>query len=513
MNGEHDIVNYLLVERNRIVYTGTVKPEGNYVEVDLNGKHVYPCLIDGHTHMLLTIATMAMGFNACEITANGVEPHDIRGIEQRVREYASKQKSNAVIAINNYIKSAIDERRMPTKDELDDWTDGRATVIYNIDGHSTSLSSKMLELIGIDPKDHNGVLSGEENERAQGRIIDILGGMITPSMLAKGVANFHNYCAEYGIGMVAALEGNGDSEKDSTTGLIVRLAQHFDLDVRVYLQYCDYNRVKRFEKFLKNKRVGGCGDWELDGSIGSHTASMEVPFIDDGNTEECYFTQDEIDKTVKQFVENDYQVAAHAIGTKAIKRLLIALNKTGSDRLHRVEHCEFIDDEGLELLKQGNYAVMMQPGYAWIDKRYLHTYEAHLPKSILDIVKLKSIGEIALLCGSSDSPVQDMDPYLQMRGMVDFYNPNESISIYEAMRAYTINPAKAMMEEKDRGTLEVGKLANFFTTSHDIFNLKPEELSLVRSEGTYYGGKLYRKQSGTISGMLKMILRNRKKLI
>lgn len=155
-------------------------------KVDLQGKHVYPCLIDGHTHMLLTIAVMAMGFNACEITKDGVEPHTVAGVEARVRDYAAKQKKNAVIAINNYICTAIDERRMPTREELDDWGGGRAMVIYNIDGHSTSLSSAMLKKIGIDPEGHSGVLTGEDNERAQGRIIDVVGGAISLPTLARG---------------------------------------------------------------------------------------------------------------------------------------------------------------------------------------------------------------------------------------------------------------------------------------------------------------------------------------
>lgn len=152
-------------------------------------------------------------------------------------------------------------------------------------------------------------------------------------------------------------------------------------------------------------------------------------------------------------------LAAYISGSEEI---LAALNKTTSGRLHRIEHCEFHNDESLEELKKLRYAVMMQPGYAWIDKRYLNTYTQFLPQEIVDRLRFKTLYDAGVcLCGSSDSPVQAMDPWLQMLGMVDFYNPEESITPYEAFRCYTLNPARAILEEDERGTLEVGKAADF----------------------------------------------------
>ena len=513
MKSEDDLANYMVVSDGKITSIGHGEPDSLQIQskIDLEGKHVYPCLIDAHVHLLLTVAVMAMGFNACEITPSGVEPHTVEGVGKRVREYAAKQDKNAVIALNNYILTAIDERRMPTKEELDDWAGGRAIVIYNIDGHSTSLSTKMLEMVGIDPSTSNGILQGEENERTQGRIIDIVGNSISLGTLAKGVANLHNYCAEYGINIVGALEGNGDSEKDTTTKLIIQLARRFDLGVRLYLQYTDINRVRPFAKYMKNIRVGGCGDWEMDGATGSHSSAFRVPFKDTGKTAPCYFNQDEVDVLVKTFADEGYQIASHAIGECAIEQLLNSLDKTDNGRFHRIEHCEFHDDAAFDRLAKGRYAVMMQPGYAWIDKRYLHTYEQFLPEEICRRLKFKSLYDAGIcLCGSSDSPVQDMDPYLQMLGMTQFYNEEESITPYEAMCTYTKNAARAIEEEDEYGTLEIGKVADFFTADKDFFKLKPEEITGFRPVQTFYGGKAYVKKKGTIAELVKMFLRKPK---
>ena len=507
-----DTFRYMTVDRGRIAGTYNSRPEGSYQEIDLGGRHVYPCLIDGHTHLLLTVSVLAMGFNICEIGSDGVEPRTMAGIEKRLRDYAAGQKPGAIIACNNYILTAIDQGRLPDRHELDEWCGGRPVVIYNIDGHSTALSTAMLRLCGLDEKG-SGVLTGEENERAQGRILDKLSSMMSLSRLAKGIANFQNSCASYGICMVGALEGQGDSPDDSTTKLIMQLARHFDVDVRMYLQYKDLERVSKFRKYMARPRLGGCGDWEMDGSNGSHSAAFSKPYKDSGELAGCYYKQEEVDALCRRADEAGYQIASHAIGDCAIDMLVSALEKCGSDTFHRIEHAEFMSDEAFKKISSGRWALMMQPGYSWIDKLYLHTYEQFLPCGMEEKMRLKSLVDAGLcVCGSSDSPVQDLDPWLQMLGMMQFYNESESIGAFEAFRCYTMNAARAMLEEENYGSLEAGKYASFFTAGEDIFTFSPEKLVAFRPEETYYKGEKYKAKSGSLSELAAMMLKKAKKI-
>ena len=505
---ESDCFSFMTTSDGIITGTYSERPDGHFdKEVSLGGHHVYPCLIDAHVHLLFTIVSMAMGFKVCEITGQGIQPGNIAGVEKKIRAYAASQKKNAVIAASNYVLTAIDERRMPTKNELDDWAGGRPIVVYNIDGHTTALSTAMLKLVGLDPDGNDGVLSGETNERIQGKLTDVVSNAVKLSDLARGIAMFQNSCADYGITLVGALEGNGDSPEDKGTALLVKLARHFDIGVRVYFQYKDINRAQSFAKYQKYLRIGGCGDWEMDGATGAHSAAFHTPYIDTGKTSPCYYTQEEVDKLVMEADIKGYQIASHAIGEVAIEQLISALNKTKSGRLHRIEHCEFHSDDSFEELKKCRYAVVMQPGYAWIDKRYLNTYTQFLPPEIIDRMKYKSLYDAGVcLCGSSDSPVQDMDPFLQMLGMTDFYNPEESITPYEAFRTYTINPARALLEEDSYGTLEPCKHADFFISDQDFFSMTPESISNFRPSMTYYGGVPYKKKTGTLAELLKMML-------
>lgn len=505
---EQETFRYLVEENGRIIALTNDRQTDCDKVVDLGGGHAYPCLIDSHVHLLYTIVVAAMGFDVCTISGNEVVPHNIAGIEMRLREFAAAKKPGEMVIANNYILSAMDELRLPTKDELDDWCGGRAAVVYTIDGHASALSSAMLRKIGIDPAGHNGVLMGEAHERVQGKLTDVISGAVTPAILARGIANTENFCAAHGISHIGALEGYGDSPRDLPTVLMTHLARHMGIQVRMYYQYFDVDRVAKFRKYQLHPRLGGCGDWEMDGATGAHSAAFNTPYRDTGKTSPCYYSQEQVNENVRKADELGYQIASHAIGECAIDRITDALLQTKSGRFHRVEHGEFFNDAAFERYKSGRFAVVMQPGYAWIDKRFLHSYEQFLAPEIVNRLKFGSLYRAGVcVCGSTDSPVQSMDPFLQMVGMVDFYHPAESVSTYEAFRCYTINPARALLEEDDIGTLEVGKIANFFVSDEHLFSLNAEQLNRYRPRATYYGGRKWTQKKGTVCELLRMMLK------
>lgn len=504
---ETETFSSMLVENGRIAELDPKDVKGAKV-VSLGGLHVYPCLIDGHLHLLQTIVA-STGFTVCTIENGRIEPETMAGVEEKIRAFAATQPKDGIIVGASYIITGIKERRLPSRQELDDWCGGRPVIIYSIDGHASALSSATLKKLGIETEGHSGVLMGEAHERIQGRLTDLIAGSVTPSVIAHGVANFHNACARYGISCVGALEGNGDSEKDPTTKLIVQLARRFSVAVRFYFQYINPDKAQPLTRYQKHPRIGGCGDWEMDGAVGAHTAAFLSPYHDTGETAPTYYTQEFMDKTAADANSRGMQIASHAIGTAAIDRILNALNSIEKPCCrHRIEHCEFASDEALDSIAQHGYAVMLQPGYSWIDKRFLHTYEQYLPDEILDMLSMKKLLDKGILaCGSSDSPVQDMDPWLQMMGMTEFYKESESITPYEAFRCYTRNPAIAMLEEDERGALLPGLVADFFTADRNIFELSPEELGSFRPTATYYGGKKAKEWRGTLPELLGMMLR------
>lgn len=509
LRDEEECYEYMGVIDGRISYLGNTNP-GNYLhEVSLDGMHVFPALVDSHLHLLYTMVLAASSFVLCEIGEDGIRPDSLDGIRERVTRRAALCGPDEILVGNQYIPSGIREKRLPNREELDAWTGGKKIVIYSIDGHSSAMSTAMLNALGIIREGHSGILSGKDHEFIQGKVMDLIGKSITPGKLARGIANFTNQCIDYGIGTVCAMDGNGDVPEDPLTVLLAKIAGRMDIGVRLYPQFMDLKQAGKFRKYQRRPRVGGCGVWEMDGSVGSHSAAFYQPYRDTGAQGACYYTQSEVSEKLQKAQDAGYQISCHAIGEAAIDRVLAGYEQMQIKRMHRIDHFEFPTAEAVEKVSRMNLALTVQPGFSWIDKRYLKSYEQNLPSDLVrQQIPLKTLTERGVcICGSSDSPVQEINPYVQMLGMVDFYLPEESLTMYQALRTYTVNAAEMLGEAEERGTLEVGKRADFMVLKENLLRMEPASLSGVRTEGLYLNGKKKKKKKGTVIELAAMFLK------
>jgi len=497
-----DVHHSMTVEAG-IITAFDEEPSKHRSVVDLQGLHVYPALIDAHLHMMETIALSSVGVPLCSFGQNRVEPHDLAGIEEKIRTHASKQKPGSLMVFSNYISAAMTERRLPTCYELDEWTGGGRVWVLNLDGHSSSCSTALLTALNLDEVAPDGILTGHTHDANLSSISDYLASSITPAILAQGIADFCNESASFGIGTICALVGNDASEHDTVTRLIAYLAQRFPLDVRLFPQYMDEKKLNAVLRCMGKKRVGGCLTWELDGSIGSRNAAFARPYKD-GTQGSLYFEDEVIAKQISKYAEKDFFVTVHAIGDLAIAQLVGILETVKGT--HRIDHCEFPSKEIRPRIYALKPFVTIQPGYAWIDKRYMHGYEHFLDEDIVQQqIPLKDFAEHeVLLCGSSDAPVQSVDPFLQMRGMREFYVEEQSLSAFEALKSYTANGGLMLGEKK--GLLCPGYEASFFTTERDLLTIEPSGLENMRAESLYLRGKRYKPLSRSLATLAQMAL-------
>ena len=503
--------------------------------VDMGGRHVFPALIDSHLHLMDAVALRAMGTPMCALVDGRIEPHDLAGVRARVRDYAAGVPRGSLLAFTDYMPSVVDEGRFPTRRELDEWSDGGLVWLMNMDGHSSSCSTALLEEAGLLGRvADDGVLRGADHDANLGRLTECLSGHLTPGALARGIAGFCNECASLGIGTVCALEGSDDVERDRIGELTALLAQRLPIDVRLYPQYMDERKVAAVARRMAVPRVGGCVKWELDGSVGSRTAAFDAPY-DDGTVAGTYFGDEELERTVRSFAQRGFQVTAHAIGEKAIDQLLGVYGRMAQEEArsagmdaggdagaasgagcdagaaspgafpsafvddgfghhlrHRIDHCEFPSAAAVAKLGELRPFVTVQPGYAWFDKRYLHSYERHLaPEKRAQEIPLRTLARAGVpLLGSSDAPVQSIDPFAQMRGMCEAYDEAESLSPFEALRTYTANGGAALGERK--GLLREGFEASFFAIERDLCALRAHEFEGLHAEALYLRGRRYR---------------------
>jgi len=211
-----------------------------------------------------------------------------------------------------------------------------------------------------------------------------------------------------------------------------------------------------------------------------------------------------------------FQISSHAIGPRAIEPLLTALEKTGTGntRGHRIEHFEFPTPDQARRAVDAGIFLVPQPGWTWMDHQYQKSYEYRLTREqILGQIPLRDIvSKGGIICGGSDSPVQDPNPLTQIRGMCDFPVPGQSISRFQAVRAYTLNSARAGFDGDDRGSLVLGKTADFLVLSRDIMD-GAVSIDDIRVDQVYMGGRLVPETGLAPSSLLKRILFSRREKI
>ena len=172
MESEEAVASAMLVENGRIqILDPTPEQAKGARVVSLAGRHVYPCLIDGHVHLLYTVVLLAAGFDVCRIADGKVLPEDLEGVEREIRAFAGTKAPDEIVVGNQYIMTAIREHRLPSREELDDWCGGRAAVIYTIDGHASALSTADAgKSWGLTPEGTAGCWQGRRTSAFRGEL-------------------------------------------------------------------------------------------------------------------------------------------------------------------------------------------------------------------------------------------------------------------------------------------------------------------------------------------------------
>jgi len=511
MEAEGQVFYAMGVQEGKIagLYQGNELPEAAE-SIDIQGAYVLPGFIDSHLHLLNTINARGIAVNISHVVNGRLEPHDLKSVETLIRQAAAEAQD--ILVGNHYIIAAMEEARLPNRFELDAWAPGLDVVIYSMDLHSGSYSTSVLKALGIDPTDHDGILKGAEFEFNQGRVADFIAAKQEPRHQARGIAAFVNEAASYGITCVCALDGNDDSPEDLPTKAMVKYAGKLPIEVRLFVQYADPCKAACYQPYMVRKRLGGCGSWEMDGSIGSRSAAFKTHYRNEpDNFGHCYYSYEKCREMVRQGLLAGYQITVHAIGTEAIEEILQVFEELlppgGDGRRHRIDHFEFPTMDQVKRAAALNLVVTVQPGYTWFDSCYQRSYEKFLePAIIARQVPLAALFDAGIIvCGGSDCPVQEINPFLQIQGMVDFPIPEQSLSMYQAISTYTKNGAYALHEETCRGTLAPGKVADFMVLEKDPFSCPKDFVYQLKPSATYIAGEIFSPMDGTVDELNRLL--------
>ena len=497
----------------KIVALGTfeeVKTQvgNNYTLVDLNGLTLLPGFIDCHLHPIL--------FVFYQVSPDVSEVTSLHELKNALKMAVKGKPNDKLIIALNLSEEKLEVPVLPTKWDLDEACPNHPVFILRYDGHIGIANSEALKLVGIDEntsipeggeirRNENGELTGIISETA---VSPILSKVSFPAgkELADAAKKAFNYLASQGL---TSLHGILHSDAGGEFGDfgVVEIPLLKSIQSYIYQNWyvmVNTERPKKLKRIKKPPLDGGneesqfklgCFKLFLDGTFGAKTACMFEPFTDEpGMCGFCVVEMDDIYEKMKIAHEEGFQICIHAIGDKGnriavdlYKKLL--LESPRENHRHRIEHASMLTTDVLEDMANFNIIASCQPQfinseYGWLEKRLgrercKYTYPM---KSIIDAG--------VLLISGSDCPVEDPSVIMGLHALVnrnDFI-PDERIDMKEALKTFTINAAYGSFEEDLKGSLKVGKFADFVILNNNPLKIPIDKIKELKVTETIIRG-------------------------
>jgi predicted amidohydrolase YtcJ len=507
------------VWRDRILAIGTTaeirKLAGPKTRViDLNGKRVVPGFYDSHVHLL------GSGMRLSEVALKDAK--DEAEFGRRLREFDKKMPRDRWMLGGEWDHDRALGGQLPTAELLDKYVPDRPVFIRRYDGHMGVVNSRVLKMAGIttetvDPA--GGVIyrkpgTKEPTGLLRDNAMSLVEHLIpAPSdvEIAEGVQGALAEARQVGVTSVQDMDGSDAATRTKLFRLYQQLARAGKLTVRIDLRW----PLAQWESLAKlGAEIGLGDDWVkiggvkgfADGSLGSSTAKMYEPFANEPGSTGVFVTpREKMLEYVRGADKAGLSVAVHAIGDRANAEMLdifaeVIKQNGARDRRFRIEHAQHLRPQDYARFRELGVIPSMQPYHAIDDGRWA---EGRIgPKRCASSYAFRSLLDAgAKLAFGSDWSVAPLSPILGIDAAVnrrtldgkhlEGWFPEQRITVAEAIEAYTLTSAYAAFQEKDRGSVEPGKLADLVVLSRDILaDSERDRIAETQVVMTVIGGRI-----------------------
>ena len=469
-------------------------------KLDLQGKAVYPGLIDAHCHFL--------GYGKGLTQADLIDTKSFDEVIQRVVEYSKIKKGEWIIG-RGWDQNDWIVKDFPTKEKLDSLFPTTPVFLKRVDGHAALVNSEALKRAGINEKTKlNGGLIEVKNNKPTGILVDnavdLVANVIPPankeeiqSALLAAQAN----CFAAGLTTVddAGLE-------KQVVDIIDEMQKKGELKMRIYAMLTDnqenLNYYLEHGKY-KSERLNVCSfKFYADGALGSRGACLLHPYSDKPKEQGFLLNKPEyfIEKS-KQLFEKGFQMNTHCIGDSSDRFILDtygAVLKEKNNKRWRIEHAQVVDKADIHKFHQYSIIPSVQSTHATSDMYWAKDRlgEERIRNAYAYKDLLVQAGTVAL---GTDFPVENINPLYTFYAAVarkdlkgfpeQGFQPENALTREEALKGMTIWAAYSNFEEKEKGSLEAGKWADFIITDKDIMKVDINEVPNVKILATYLNGE------------------------
>lgn len=520
MNPKSEIVQAVAVKDGKIVGVGTTAGIERILSkdtkiIDLKGKTATPGFIESHCHP--NTAGTSILFEAALGEARSMDD-----LLDSLSTRAKNLPAGTWIRGRGYDDQRLKEMRHPSRWDLDKVSTKHPISLVRTDGHISAVNSEALRLVGItkdttDPdggrydRDESGEPNGVLREKGQDAVRRMLPPYTVPER-KEGILAAQKQLVAWGI----TSYGDAGVDRDAFTAyqellkegrLPLRVAMMINCLVRSGSMYLKDLVDAGFKAGFGNDRLRILGaKMFCDGSMSGWTAALYEPYANaPAERGIIVFGASELHQAIIEAHKAGLRPIIHAIGDRAIDITLDGIEKAlneypAADHRIRIEHCNQPTEQAIDRMKRlgvmpgSSVGFIYELGPAHVvglgEKRmkYYMPHKTYLEKGII-------------AAGNSDWNVTSANIAKQLYGVVtrkgydgQVIGAHQALPIMEALKLYTINAAYASFEEKIKGSIEIGKLADFTVLDRDILTIPSDELKDFEVDMTIVGGEVvYRK--------------------
>jgi hypothetical protein len=471
--------------------------------MDLKGATVAPGLIDAHAHML--------GLGALLESRDLRHVATVEAVAAIVKEEAAKRGADEWVALRNWDQTNWGGR-FPSAKDLDAASMGRPVYLSRVDGHAAWVNSRALALAGITkstPDPSGGKIVRDAEGNATGILVDRAMGLVGAKIPRASYAQVKRQlelaakeCARLGLTGVHDAGVGADvlrayRELIAEGKMPVRIYAMIGGDGALWREYLA--KGPEVGEFLTVRAIKLMGD----GALGSRGAALWQPYTDDKQNTGLLVTPKEvIERVAREAAAKGFQVATHAIGDRTNRIVLDAYAAAlggKNDKRFRIEHAQIVSLPDFKMFADYSVVASVQATHATSDMRWAETRLG--PDRIAGAYAWRRFLNLGVpVANGSDFPVEEPDPLLGLYASFTRqdvkgepragWTPDQRLTRGEALESFTLGAAYAAFEEKEKGSIEVGKLADFVVFDRDIMQAPAADVLKAKVRMTVVGGEV-----------------------
>jgi predicted amidohydrolase YtcJ len=502
VNDNFDKAEAFAIKEGKIIDVGTsIEIQSKYAPTFINdakGKTIVPGFIDAHCHFL------GLGLQQQKVDLTGTNSFD--EVVQRIVDF-QKEKNVPYITGRGWDQNDWEVKEFPTKEKLDVLFPNTPIAVRRVDGHALLANQAAIDLadVTVNSPEKGGFIL-KENGKLTGVFIDgpmsLIGSKIPqPSLneITQALKDAEKICFDLGL---TTVDDAGLSKE--VIHLIDSLQKANELKMKIYamVSVSDKNIDYFTQKgIIKTDRLN-VRSFKVyaDGALGSRGAAMKESYSDKHNHFGALVTPlEDLKHFAEKIAASDYQMNTHAIGDSANYVMLKTYKdvlKDQKDRRWRIEHAQIIDKADFDYFD--NILPSVQPTHAtsdmyWAEDRVgaERIKGAYAFKDLLN-----KYGKVAL---GTDFPVENVSPFLTFYAAVarkdlnnypeDGFQMENALTREETLKGMTIWAAYSNFEEHEKGSIEIGKMADFIILDKNIMEVYESEIPSIKVEETYISGE------------------------